>query len=58
MIIDRSPWLERLHSRLLAAERDRWPTVLTCSALKRRYRESLTSGLTDVRIIICGSQGI
>ena len=48
---DRGPWLERLRARLLEAEHDRRPTVLACSALKRRYREILTRGLTDARIV-------
>lgn len=38
---DRAPWLERLAS-LLAASNE--PTVLACSALKARYRETLALG--------------
>jgi len=42
---DRAPWLAQLHeliaTRLAAAE----PTVLACSALKRRYRARLAEGV-------------
>jgi gluconokinase len=44
---DRWPWLDRLHS-LLQEEAN---AVLGCSALKEAYRQRLTAGLTDVRIV-------
>jgi gluconokinase len=36
---DRRPWLERLAAELAAGD----PVVVTCSALKRRYRDVLRS---------------
>lgn len=45
---DREPWLGRLGD-LLAAEVG--PTVLTCSALKRRYRERLRTAVPDLRTV-------
>jgi gluconokinase len=42
---DRRPWLETLASRLVAHEADGVGTVLTCSALRRSYRDLLRSGL-------------
>ena len=48
---DRLPWLEAI-----AAQIDRWRSegkrgVITCSALKRRYRDILIDGRRDVRLI-------
>jgi len=48
---DRVPWLERLRARLQEAEHEQRSVVLACSALKRRYREILTRGLKDARIV-------
>lgn len=39
---DRAPWLAALNKDLLL----RAPAVLACSALKQKYRESLTDGLS------------
>lgn len=38
---DRQGWLQRLADELRLARGDSSPTVLTCSALKRRYRDVL-----------------
>jgi gluconokinase len=45
---DRDPWLGRLGD-LLAAEPG--PVVLTCSALKRRYRERLRTAVPTLRTV-------
>jgi len=48
---DRVPWLDALHEligELLAQDES---AVLTCSALKRAYRERLSQGHDDVRIV-------
>lgn len=42
---DRRPWLETLASLLAAHEADGVGTVLTCSALRRSYRDLLRGGL-------------
>jgi len=46
--VDRDPWLGRLGD-LLAAELG--PAVLTCSALKRRYRERLRTAVPGLRTV-------
>ena len=48
---DRAPWLAAIHTyaveRLAAGDR----LVLTCSALKRRYRDMLLRGVGDGRVV-------
>lgn len=47
---DRWPWLERLNEAMRTSQAS-W-TVVTCSALRRAYREKLAQGLEDtVRFI-------
>lgn len=43
---DRRPWLEALSDLLAQSDREGRPTVLTCSALRRRYRDLLRAGLS------------
>ncbi len=56
---DRWPWLDRI-----AAQIDRWRAegvggVVTCSALKRAYRERLLNGRTGVRLVhLSGAPGL
>lgn len=45
---DRWPWLDLLGERLAAST---GPTVLTCSALKRRYRDRLRAAAPGLRIV-------
>lgn len=42
---DREPWLEALHDVLAGWVRDGKNGVMTCSALKEKYRETLRRGL-------------
>jgi gluconokinase len=42
---DRAPWLAALHQVLLGWHQRGENGVLTCSALKQRYRDTLTDGL-------------
>jgi len=48
---DRAPWLAAIHAyaveRLAAGDR----LVVTCSALKRRYRDVLLRGIADGRVV-------
>src|SRR5262245_16252749 len=44
---DRWPWLDRMNAQL----RDHGAAVLACSALKEAYRERLTAGLPESRIV-------
>src|SRR3546814_321571 len=45
---DRRPWLEELAGVLAAAATANRPVVLTCSALKRAYRDQLRRGAPDL----------
>ena len=42
---DRTPWLAAIHARIVEYERRGENVVVACSALKRRYRESLARGV-------------
>lgn len=48
---DRAPWLATLHSLIRARLRQNRPAVLTCSALKERYRQILLDGNPGVRLV-------
>lgn len=45
---DREPWLDKLATLLAAAPGN---AILTCSALKRRYRERLREAVQNLRIV-------
>lgn len=44
---DRAPWLERLRDALAGSDR----IVITCSALKREYRDTLRTAADDVTFV-------
>jgi gluconokinase len=48
---DREPWLASLHGLLAGWERAGIHGILTCSALKETYRQTLTAGLNTVRFV-------
>jgi len=48
---DREPWLEAVTAWIDRQRARNKPGVITCSALKRRYRDMLTSGRPDVRLV-------
>ncbi len=48
---DRQGWLQAIAERLREALDGRRSLVVTCSALKRRYREVLRAGAADLRIV-------
>ena len=48
---DRRPWLETLHALLAEYCRKSQPVVMACSALKEKYRQTLTTGLENVRFV-------
>jgi gluconokinase len=48
---DRKPWLERLASELDASRAKGESVVLTCSALRRLYRDILRAGHDDVDFV-------
>ena len=45
---DRRPWLEALHAYVASEAAAGRSVVMTCSCLKRAYRETLTAGLPAV----------
>lgn len=47
---DRMPWLNAIHAEMLAQEENGENAVLACSALRKSYREILTTGL-EVKIV-------
>lgn len=48
---DRLPWLKAIAARIDEARRARKPVIVTCSALKRTYRDILTGGHDDVGFV-------
>jgi len=48
---DRQPWLESLHALLADLSTKDQPAVLACSALKEKYRQTLTAGLSNVQFV-------
>ncbi len=48
---DRAPWLASLHAQLMAWHEQNQPGILTCSALKASYRETLAAGIPELRFV-------
>ena len=48
---DRAPWLAAIGDWIAARSRAGEGAVVACSALKRRYRDSLSSGRSGVRLV-------
>jgi gluconokinase len=48
---DRGPWLRAIADWIDAARRAKRGVVVACSALKRSYRDELTGGRNDVRVV-------
>lgn len=48
---DRLPWLAAIRDRLREYDREGTNAVLACSALKQAYRDCLTEGSGDVRVV-------
>jgi gluconokinase len=46
---ERAPWLARIHDAMVDISRRGGNAVLACSALKRKYRETLQAGIPEVR---------
>ena len=51
---DRAPWLAALNALLTGSARRGDSLVLACSALKDRYRQTLSAGVADLRLIHLG----
>jgi gluconokinase len=48
---DRASWIAALHEIIAAATNRREPLILSCSALKERYRQALRGDLRRVRFV-------
>lgn len=48
---DRMPWLDAIAAWIDASHAAQTPVVVTCSALKRRYRDRLLAGRPTVRLV-------
>ncbi len=48
---DREPWLDAIAAQIESWIEEGRPGVVTCSALKRRYRDRIIVGRADVRLI-------
>lgn len=48
---DRQPWLEALNSAIYAMQRTHNISILVCSALKQKYRDTLRRGNKDLYFI-------
>lgn len=48
---DRAPWLAAIAARIDEWRRDGRPGVVSCSALKRRYRDAIVGSRPDVRLV-------
>ena len=48
---DRWPWLQAIAEMVAVRDHEGTSTVVTCSALKRTYRDILVHGRDDVRIV-------
>jgi len=56
---DRAPWLAAVAARIDEWRRERSWGVVTCSALKRRYRDIIIGNRRDVRLIyLAGSREV
>ena len=54
---DRAPWLKAIAARIDAWRRDGGGGVVTCSALKRAYRDVIVGHRGDTRLVyLCGTQ--
>lgn len=48
---DRAPWLAAIRTAMEACLADGRPAVFTCSALKEKYRRTLSEGLTGIALV-------
>lgn len=48
---DREPWLDSIAAQIASWIERGTPGIITCSALKRRYRNRVTGGCAGVRLI-------
>jgi len=52
---DRWPWLDAMHAAIADKQHHKQPVVVTCSALKKTYREKLVGKLDGIEFVyLCG----
>jgi len=52
---DRWPWLNAMHEIIVDKQHQKQPVVVTCSALKKSYREKLVRSLEGIEFVyLCG----
>lgn len=52
---DRWPWLEAMHAAIAERQHQKQAVVVTCSALKKAYREKLVGNLDGIEFVyLCG----
>jgi len=49
---DRAPWLGRVRNWIAGQLESGMPGIITCSALKRRYRDDLRAGLPGISFVV------
>jgi gluconokinase len=50
--IDRWPWLDRIAAQLAAWQSEAHPGIISCSALRRRYRDRLRAAVPATRFVM------
>ena len=55
---DRAPWLAAIHARIVESFEGGRSLVVACSALKRRYRETLADGVSITWVYPKGSEEV
>ena len=53
--VDRLPWLDAMHAKLLELDSEKRNAVLGCSALKQSYRDLLMAGINAKLVYLKGS---
>lgn len=48
---DRRPWLERINDAAFSLEQKSEKGIIVCSALKKKYRDQIREGNTDVKFL-------
>ncbi|HET8668999.1 MAG TPA: gluconokinase [Terriglobales bacterium] len=55
---DRAPWLAAIHARIVESFQRGQSLVVACSALKQRYRATLTEGVSISWVYLKGSEEV
>jgi gluconokinase len=55
---DRAPWLAAIHAHVVESFQQKESLVVACSALKQRYRDTLSEGVPLVWVYLKGSEEV